>query len=450
MIKQRKRSRTSSLREAVQGSFSWDNLSQLYVPSGVHTYQGCEQTTHRSSSMIDVIGGSSHQFKDCYHASTTNSHKYTESIGNELEDVTFWQGNDPLSLAVTVPVQAVYKCIPWGSVPNLVPSLEACDTLFRLRSLETDIDFYRDPVDFGFSIWFLLRDILTIPKLLADMAGFISVITYKRRFTTLSQLANLNLQYQFGVAAFLSDFRDFRSILAKWQNAYDRLRQQMDQVYTWHSKPSVVSYSDPEGLSPLREYDLGIINGLQSLTNLRASFVRGGLEIIHRRAMQYSFRCPETTSFLARACQLIDSLGLLDPVAIWDLIPFSFVADWFGDWSGWLRRNLKPKLFKVDMVVKDYCESLKLTRVSTVYVDGYATTLTHPPTDASMKRKRLTIRTDVVYRRKRFRPPESAIKMPSVKSFEDAVSPGRCRIAASLVAQRLPRGSHGASIATGV
>jgi hypothetical protein len=76
------------------------------------------------------------------------------------------------------------------------------------------------------------------------------------------------------------------------------------------------------------------------------------------QTVKYYFVCPELHGMFQRIKAAADRLGLLDPAAAWDVVPFSFVLDWFVDIGTWLHKNLKPNWYPVDCVISDWAESL--------------------------------------------------------------------------------------------
>jgi hypothetical protein len=78
-----------------------------------------------------------------------------------------------------------------------------------------------------------------------------------------------------------------------------------------------------------------------------------------KRTLKYRLLCPELTGWLNRLKQFVDLFGVLDPAAVWDVIPWSFVVDWFLPVGRWLHDN-RPRLFPAEFEVLDYCESFRI------------------------------------------------------------------------------------------
>jgi hypothetical protein len=162
----------------------------------------------------------------------------------------------------------------------------------------------------------------------------------------------------------------------------------------------------------------------------------------------YGFTSPDLQSWASRLGQICDSFGILDPAALWDVIPFSFIIDWFFTTQSFFH-SLKPRFFSADAVVYDYMESVKVeTFVEYRIINGYTPnhgvypvpdlpSLAVPLDNGLVGREIYT-----TYCRHRFRPDGfsiglSGISSPHVKN--SFVSLSRIGIAASLTAQRVPR-----------
>jgi hypothetical protein len=98
--------------------------------------------------------------------------------------------------------------------------------------------------------------------------------------------------------------------------------------------------------------------------------------------MQYTYTVPAAQRYKKDVIKLMaqaDLFGLSSPIAmVWEMIPFSFVIDWFINVGDFLGQFDKPYLDTV-VVVLDYCISIKATRELSVdqwrglseWVQGY-------------------------------------------------------------------------------
>jgi hypothetical protein len=149
--------------------------------------------------------------------------------------------------------------------------------------------------------------------------------------------------------------------------------------------------------------------------------------------MAYRLICPELKSWLSRVKQFIDLFGVINPTALWDLIPFSFVVDWFFGFGKWLQRN-RPRLFKGSVVVYDYCESIRLQYTHEYY--AAADIWVDQTNPAGYPVNSVGTERCVTYIRRRYQPAVGGLTLGSshpLLSIREAV------IASGLVAQRIPR-----------
>jgi hypothetical protein len=182
---------------------------------------------------------------------------------------------------------------------------------------------------------------------------------------TFRDIANSNLAVKFGLLATISDLREFVQILLKWRET-SREKHPITSYYRGKIKPIVITkktriteYLNFQALGPTFP-----VKCVYDVSNLELG-----------QTTKFYFVAPELCSLFDRVCSLVDRLGLIDPAAAWDLIPWSFVIDWFFDISSFLRRNFKKRLWPVDVVMSDSCETLKRTINGQVFVQYTGTGL---------------------------------------------------------------------------
>jgi hypothetical protein len=292
-------------------------------------------------------------------------------------------------------------------------------------SLDTIITIDRDPFDSDFSIWFLLVDIIGIPKLITSIFSR-EIIRRNELFSrkTAAQLANDDLAVKFGFLATYRDLVDFVGICNRFRRGFDEYVK-ADKVYRWHAPPFQEDCSAKIPIVP------NAFRSCSTLGNGNVIVERRTTPISCRftRTMAYRFTCPELKSWLSRFKQLIDLFGVLDPAALWDVIPFSFVVDWFLDIGRWLHKH-KPRLFSGAVLVKDYCESMKVSYVNEYFVsptEGFY------PLDYAYS---IGVEERSTYLRRRYQPDVGHIERGTGHSL---LSMRQAIIAAGLVAQRVPR-----------
>jgi hypothetical protein len=157
------------------------------------------------------------------------------------------------------------------------------------------------------------------------------------------------LAFQFGLLPTIADLRDFAQLFAKWGLYYGEKGDLLTAVHSHKCQPK-------ERLAGSKWHHRGKASIDGSDIPIEISIAEP--HSVQHGTAKYYFVCPELTGVLNRMCQLTDLLGVLDPAAIWDKIPFSFVIDWFIPVGHWLHANLKPQLFPADCVICDYCESI--------------------------------------------------------------------------------------------
>lgn len=348
-------------------------------------------------------------------------------------------------------------------------------------SLPRTIEIDRDPFDTGFSVWFLLVDLFSFKAVrktanaaiqavfntdVSDDAAQDALKAYrgklrKRKVTKLSrrrlfrtrsgtvrtesakQFADTHLGIRFGILPFVKDVQEFLKLINKWKDLYDQVGLLLTKRYRAHSNKE---WADPPWLP----------DGEQTIT-FAPFFNSGSIDLTVKRTTRvtwhgltlYGFSCPEFQGWLSRLKQISDAFGIFDPAALWDVIPFSFIVDWFFSVSTWLHKN-RPRWFPASVVIHDYLETVRIdTR--------YEYSIRYMPTYSSVQEASyvdhvIGIETETYYDRRRYRPTEDMVRVVSraqvghmgvgsAKSRPTSMVTlsNRASIVASLVAQRVPR-----------
>jgi len=221
------------------------------------------------------------------------------------------------------------------------------------RPLHGIVEITKNPFDSEFSIWYLLVDLIELPKLAAGfIQQFEKLRSIKHRLpkeSTLKDVSNSYLAVQFGLLPTIDDIRQFCQLFTRWGLLYSKLQVGFNKGYIARSGkiPKFDGYQRRESL-------LFRLNG--SSVNLNVDIRCSDASVYH--TSKYYFVCPELSGALARIKQLTDLLGILDPAAIWDAIPFSFLIDWVIPVGQWVHSNLKPELFPATVMISDWGESL--------------------------------------------------------------------------------------------
>lgn len=201
-----------------------------------------------------------------------------------------------------------------------------------------------DPFSTDFSVWYLAADLFQLGRLAKQLLAVPAIL---RRLSA-SGLAGSHLAVQFGLLPTISDFKEFFHLVTTWGTRYSKMNRMLRSVCTGRQQSQI--------LPPLRFVEAlpVTIAGVNLVVNIGYNAPAAQLYSTYK----YLFVCEELSSVLNRLKQFVDALGLLDPAAAWDLIPFSFLVDWFVPVGRYLNSNIKPRLFPADMYITDWCESI--------------------------------------------------------------------------------------------
>jgi len=392
------------------------------------------------SNMIDDATKGPFRYKDCLHQQITSNLASFDGAPIDRFDYCPSESGD---------VAYNYPITPALPVLSLDPFVfgEAAERFWRSGfsdpRLPRKVLIDRDPFDTGFSLWYLIVDIvqmgglfrkLSSPEVIGrfiKLKGEYRIRKIPPEFTS-RDVANSHLAVQFGLIPTLDDMQTFLRILTDWKKVYDNMLELMRKLHNHRFEPVEMEW--------LRETRSESFVTHIPLFDLPVRLdVETELAVFHR-TVQYKFTAPEFQGWISRLKQFIDAFGILDPAAIWDLIPFSFVIDWFIGIGRWLHQN-RPRLFPATASITDYCESINLRKRLTWSIGPYwkpkaGLILPGSPTCESHSAFVAgSISTGFV--RRRFIPPVERLSAPKVKT--SFVSLRRVAISSSLAAQRVPR-----------
>jgi hypothetical protein len=348
-----------------------------------------------------------------------NSNIYVESLGETLIDV----GNE----------------FPTKRPMINEEKLRNRELIFSNRTIPHSIHIKFDPYDTDFSVWFAIVDVIQLKGLWRGLfsargnLGRLRDLSLQSNRATAKQLADDHLAVSFGLIPTFADIKKFISLIKTWTDIYDSKEVAAKRRY-WHEPVTDLKRLFPdrtlEGTTPVDIHpDVGFALDVQCRITTEVARVN--------RTCSYTYLAPEFHGFLSRLKQFIDAFGILDPAALWDVVPFTFIVDWFIGIGSWLHKN-RPKLFPVDVLIRDYCESFKLVQVHAWYVHSYNRVLLGSFSDAHEVRNQLLgVERHTTYLRRRFRPSAADTLVPKINT--EIISVRRALISASLVAQRIPR-----------
>jgi len=403
-----------------------------HAPSVVREAQYSSQDYHY---MVDVLSHGRWKYNDLDHSSVAHNLVYPYE-GNDTYQYYVYPVSDTgedfvysVPNAHIVTQSSLYRNIyPW--------KVEAVEKLFFDTSLPVEIPLNKDPFDTNFSIWYLITDLVLLKSLFKQVfqSGRLTRlrrIARRHPASAIKQIANDYLLEKFGIKPTVDDIIEFVRLLSSWKEKYDHMDQLLNEEHVWRAAQLDIfdRVQDHNYISiyhaPLRD-----LNVKASVRYQHAYF---------NRCCRYKFAAPEFQGWLARLCQFIDAFGVLDPAAIWDTIPFSFVVDWFLGVGNFLHEN-RPRFFPATINVTDYCESILLSANASWYIEGPA--ITAPLGEYPIPDRELFVGSQqyTTFVRRRFCPRLANFTGLRVKSSSSFVKIDHAIVASALLAQRaLPR-----------
>jgi hypothetical protein len=318
-------------------------------------------------------------------------------------------------------------------------TLENVKPLFKDKSIVRTIEIDRDPFDSDFSIWYSLVDVLDFAALFKKVFKNFSRGTRKSipKGLTAKDIHDQHLMTRFGIIPTVSDMQELITQIKTWKDKYKDQQSALLKTRRFHA-PRV----SLRGIFPAWSEDVIFVDK-HSLGTIGCT-ISSTTEAFWRSTTQYHFHCPEFSGWLGRLKQLIDSFGILDPSALWDVVPFSFVVDWFFTTNQYIH-SFKPRLFPAEVLIDDYSESIKVSttvnytlRWNTIPLNSFVETIPVPYVDSRHVGREVY----ETYVRSRFVPRPEHVKLGSLRvksKRKPAVDLQRVAIAASLVGQRAPR-----------
>jgi len=320
-----------------------------------YDWQSLPVGTRVCESFLDEVAQYKFGYKNCAH------HKcewFPDAFGYfsspDQGGIAYWQ--TPASLQRVVldyPTFEIAKRLPCTSALLRDDAVELHKKFFQQSFLPGSVTIDRDPFNSGFSVWYLLVDLWEAKGLFRELFQLARQnVGSSLGKHTLKDVADGHLGIQFGIKPTYSDVEDFCQVLRDLQNL-DKLIEDINKKterkrFGADARTTARISKDYPDIDQSR---LVSIPGAEAVVTATGSW-----KFRYQRSVRYGFSAPEVTGFLARLRQFVEKLGVLDPAAIWDVIPFSFVVDWFVGVGKWLHAN-RPSVYRFDIRVLDYCES---------------------------------------------------------------------------------------------
>jgi hypothetical protein len=178
----------------------------------------------------------------------------------------------------------------------------------------------------------------------------------KANFVRAGKLSSLYLFYSFGIAPLISDMRKVQNALASMRSKMRAARTSAGRIVSIHaSSRGSLYYVDGSG------NELGSsMAGDNGIWSLKADTVKRTVTVRGYRAVKYSNKVFSDLDYL------LSRFGVTGPTALaWELVPFSFVVDWFVD-----LRNITDRLDNLltgsNKSILDICVSDKTEYTNTL------------------------------------------------------------------------------------
>jgi len=162
--------------------------------------------------------------------------------------------------------------------------------------------------------------------------------------------ANTHLETQFGTLDACRDITSLLKILWDWKQRADVFDREANKKHSFHNGVVLIPLSARTDVYPFPVEGL-----LNTSVVIQTSFE----DLAIHSCIEYLYSVPAVTGFLKRLFQLCDSLGVHIASGVWDLVPFSFIADWFTNCGQWII-DQETDWYECNVTVTDYCRSGKL------------------------------------------------------------------------------------------
>lgn len=413
--------------------------------------------TTAESVLKDEKGSPSlpYRFKNCTHITRKHTFAFDHKLDIDFDDQhddqttgTFVTSSgspelfsDASSVTAHSAFDSIARPVKWAQV-----SLSEIEGWYEDSRIPGGITVDKDAIRSDFSIWYLLVDVkdlfFGLRHWIPQLRKLRGKATTSRKGYTAKAIVDNHLQYQFGLIPTWHDIVACIEAFKRLQNAAEDLKRIASELHKYRVKPIT-----------LEKRNIVEADTTTTLCGMVVP-VRQRIQVSSPRlwhgTLYYTFKCEALQGLVKRLKYFADLFGVLDGAAAWDVVPWSFVVDWFIDVGGWLHEH-SPKLYPVDVNVKDYCESLKQTvdvsySLGDVWVarkgyipDGEPRGIYCPFPPAKRIGGLLFARTRYEYFTRRRFIPNVRMGAKGLRLRNFGFSFRRTAIATSLVAQRVPR-----------
>jgi len=303
----------SSIDYASEWSANFDgNVSreQISYEKGPRTI--IKECTHTTSRMYNVSPASGWRSEDPSNSVRFRQKTFTSMnpLGGSWTMASYQQ--QFFAIPFREPEQLPLKALPWDTA-----IVDFLDNAWGIMPRTTT--FLQNIAEFS-----QLKNL--IPSLLKGARGFCSLLKQRRHRTrTIRDIAGSHLAYEFGMRPLISDVQEFFSLgsrIRKKREFIDRMiSNSFTSAGTFLRSSCSVKAEKSVALTPYIDNATRHNSIIDGEAKLRSSLIGSICGYVH--VVPY-----DSTSRNVRLW--ISALGLNNPIAIaWEVIPFSFVVDWF-------------------------------------------------------------------------------------------------------------------------
>ena len=182
---------------------------------------------------------------------------------------------------------------------------------------------------------------------------------WKRSKTLLQNAASAHLNWNFGWKPFIGDLITMHRKLVDMES-------------------TLLDYKSKQGKTMVRHFEKRLpqetYNDVHAETSTYDRTISAKRNGVFHATMKFKYWVPKIDQEYAKIKGILDVLGLrITPSIVWELIPFSFVVDWFINVGDYLR-SLETDFLESVVRIEDFCCSVKteVTGKQIGQYDGYA------------------------------------------------------------------------------
>jgi len=214
-----------------------------------------------------------------------------------------------------------------------------------------------------------LKDFKSLPKSLNSIKDLLFNRSGDKTLRELTRVgADTHLQYKFNVSPLISDICAVYTALSRAERRLNGfVSRSGGKKRLAHFSKSFVEYTSqseetmPQGLHYYGSHGYWGSNVLINATSTLQRYVYVEPSVFHAQ-LEYSYVYSDYQVEHARLLSLLDRLGVnLNPVIVWNAIPWSFVVDWLVGVNRWLSTQ-RVGLMDPEICIHQYLWSIKRSR----------------------------------------------------------------------------------------